>query len=145
MTDSTILSSGVIERQLWIAARPETIFALWIEPDRIVQWMGRTATIEARPGGLFRLDYNGSDIVRGEVLEIDPPRRLVISWGWEADGDPTPPGSSRVEMTLIPDGDGTRLHLRHSGLPGAAVTGHAEGWDQFLPALATVAEANPNA
>jgi uncharacterized protein YndB with AHSA1/START domain len=140
MTDNATLATGIIERDVRIAARPETVFALWVEPERIVQWMGRTVTLDARPGGAFRLDYNGSDIARGEVLEIDPPRRLVLSWGWEAEGDATPPGSSRVEVTLTPDGDGTLLHLRHSGLVDAAVEGHAQGWDQFLPGLVAVAE-----
>ena len=140
MTDQATTSSGVLERQLRISATPETVFDFWVEPDRIVQWMGRSATFEPRPGGAFRLDYNGTDIARGEVLEIDRPRRLVLSWGWEAAGDATPPGASRVEVTLTPDGDGTILQLRHSGLVEVAVTGHAEGWDQFLPGLAAVAE-----
>lgn len=140
MTDFATLESGVIEREVRIAARPETVFAFWTEPDRIARWMGRTVTIDSRRGGAFRIDYNGSDIARGEVLEIDPPHRLVLSWGWEAEGDATPPGSSRVEVTLAPDGDGTLLRLRHSGLAAEAVEGHAVGWDQFLPALVSVAE-----
>jgi uncharacterized protein YndB with AHSA1/START domain len=97
--------------------------------------MGRSATVEAHPGGTFRVDYNGSDIVRGTFVEVDPPRRLVLTWGWEAPGDPTPPGASRVEVDLVPDGDGTLLTLRHTGLASEAIVGHAEGWDQFLPAL----------
>jgi uncharacterized protein YndB with AHSA1/START domain len=142
MTDtSTAPTTGVIERELRIAASPETVFDFWVEPDRIVQWMGRTAVFEPRPGGRFRLDYNGSDIARGEVVEIDRPRRLVLTWGWEAPGDATPPGASTVEVTLTPDRDGTILRLRHSGLVEAAVAGHAEGWDQFLPGLATIAAA----
>jgi uncharacterized protein YndB with AHSA1/START domain len=143
MTDSTTLASGVIERELRIAARPETVFAFWVEPARIVEWMGRIATLDARAGGAFRLVYNDSDIVSGEVLEVDPPRRLVLTRGWEAAGDATPPGASRVEVTFTPDGDGTLLHLRHSGLVDAAVEGHAVGRDQFLPGLASVAEAAP--
>ena len=141
MTDSATLATGVIEREVRIAARPETVFAFWVEPERIREWMGRTVTMEPRTGGAFRIDYNGSDIASGKVLEIDPPRRLVLSWGWEAEGDPTPPGASRVELTLTPDGDGTILRLRHSGLVEAAVEGHAVGWDQFVPGLASVAEA----
>jgi uncharacterized protein YndB with AHSA1/START domain len=141
MTEPTTAAQGVIERELRIAARPETVFAFWVEPERIVQWMGRRATIDARPGGAFRLDYNGEDIASGEIVELDPPRRLVLTWGWEAPGDATPPGSSRVEVTLTPDGDGTLLHLRHSELADEAVEGHAIGWDQFLPGLRDVAGA----
>jgi len=141
MTDHATVAPDVIERELRIAASPETVFDFWTDPDRIVRWMGRTATIEPRPGGTFRIDYNGSDIALGEIVEIDRPRRLVLSWGWEAIGDVTPPGASRVEVDLEPDGDGTILRLRHSGLAVEAVQGHSEGWDQFLPALAAAAAA----
>jgi uncharacterized protein YndB with AHSA1/START domain len=138
MTDNATISAGVIERDVRIAAKPDTVFDFWVDPARIVEWMGRTATIEAHVGGAFRIDYNGTDIASGTILEIDRPRRLVLSWGWEAPGDPTPPGESRVEVIFEPDGDGTRLRLRHSGLPDEAVQGHSEGWDQFLPGLAEV-------
>ena len=139
---TTALDPNVIEREIRIAAPPETVFAFWTDPDRIARWMGRTVTFDARRGGAFRLDYNGSDIASGEVLELDPPHRLVLSWGWEAAGDPTPPGSSRVEVTLTEDGGGTLLRLRHSGLAAEAVEGHAAGWDQFLPGLVSVAAAS---
>ena len=143
MTDNATLTTGTIERELRIAARPETVFSFWVEPDRIRTWMGRTVSMDARAGGAYRIDYNGSDIATGEVLEIDPPRRLVLSWGWEAPGDATPPGASRVEVTLTPDGDGTILRLRHTGLAAEAVEGHAVGWDQFLPGLLAAAVASP--
>ena len=118
---------GVIERELRIAAAPETVFDLLDRPGPDRAWMGRTATIDPRPGGAFRIDYNGSDIASGEILEIDRPRRLVLSWGWEAPGDATPPGASRVEVSLEPDGDGTILRLRHSGLATDAARGPRRG------------------
>ena len=133
--------TGSIERELTIAARPETVFSYFVDPERIVRWMGTTAELDATPGGIFRIDYNGTDIARGEFVEVDPPRRVVFTWGWEAPGDATPPGASTVEVTLTPDGDGTRVHLRHSGLAAATVDGHAQGWDQFLPTLVEVAAA----
>jgi uncharacterized protein YndB with AHSA1/START domain len=138
---TTTAAEGVIERELRIAARPETVFEFWTDPEKLAQWMGRNVRIDPRPGGEYRIDYNGSDIARGTFVELEPPLRLVLTWGWEAPGDPTPPGASRVEVTLVPDGDGTILRLRHSGLVAEAVTGHAEGWDQFLPGLAEVASA----
>ena len=131
--------TGSIERELMIAARPETVFAYFVDPERIVRWMGRTAELDATPGGIFRIDYNGTDIARGAFVEVDAPRRVVFTWGWEAPRDATPPGASTVEVTLTPEGDGTRLRLRHFGLPAEAVEGHAVGWDQFLPTLADVA------
>jgi uncharacterized protein YndB with AHSA1/START domain len=62
-------------------------------------------------------------------------RAQTAAWGWEAPGDPTPPGASLVEVTFEPDGGGTVLRLRHSRLVPEAVAGHAEGWDYFLGRL----------
>jgi uncharacterized protein YndB with AHSA1/START domain len=151
MTDSpttptaTSSRTGTIEREIRIAASPETVFSSWTAPERLARWMGRNVTLEPRVGGAYRIDYNGEDIASGAILELDPPRRLVLSWGWEAGGDPTAPGASRVEVDLEPDGTGTILRLRHSGLVDAAVEGHAVGWDQFLPGLVSAAEAEPAA
>ena len=137
----TRTDSQVLERQIRIGAAPETVFDLWIDPDQIVRWMGRSATLEPRPGGIFRIDYNGSDVVRGEFVEVDRPSRLVLTWGWEAGGDTVPPGASTVEVTFSPDGDGTILTVRHLGLPTDSIEGHGEGWDYFLPRLVEAASA----
>jgi uncharacterized protein YndB with AHSA1/START domain len=139
--DTATAAEGTIEREIRIEARPEIVFAFWTDPDRMARWMGRTVRLDPRPGGEFRVDYNGTDVARGAFVELDPPHRLVLTWGWEAPGDPTPPGGSTVEVTLRPDGTGTLLRLRHTGLAPEVVDGHAIGWDQFLPALANVAAA----
>jgi uncharacterized protein YndB with AHSA1/START domain len=124
--------------ELDIGATPATVWSFWTDPEKLVRWMGDVATLDPRPGGQFRLEYKSGDIARGEYVELDEPRRLVVTWGWEAEGDPTPPGSSRIEVDLEPldDGTGTRLTLRHSGLPSASSAGHDEGWRHFLDRLA---------
>ena len=139
MDGSTLAADEIIEREVRIAAPPETVFAFWTDPTRMARWMGRNIRLDPRPGGEFRVDYNGSDIVRGAFVTVDPPTRIVLTWGWEAPGDPTPPGASTVEVDFMPDGDGTILRLRHSGLVPDAVNGHAEGWDYFLPSLVAAA------
>ena len=139
MDGSTLAADEIIEREVRIAAPPETVFAFWTDPTRMARWMGRDIRLDPRPGGEFRVDYNGSDIVRGAFVTVDPPTRIVLTWGWEAPGDPTPPGASTVEVDFMPDGDGTILRLRHSGLVPDAVSGHAEGWDYFLPSLVAAA------
>jgi uncharacterized protein YndB with AHSA1/START domain len=134
-----------IERELHVAARPETVFRYFVEPERMVRWMGTTADLEPHPGGTFRVDYRGKDVASGTYLEVDPPRRVVFTWGWEMPDDPVPPGASTVEVTLSPtdDGGGTLVRLVHRDLPAEAVDGHAEGWDFFLPTLANVAATTP--
>jgi uncharacterized protein YndB with AHSA1/START domain len=72
----------------------------------------------------------------GEYVEVDPPNRVVFTFGWEGDGNPTPPGSTTVEITLTPDGDGTKVRLVHTGLPSAeSAERHGEGWDTYLARL----------
>ena len=93
MDGSTLAADGVIEREVRVAARPETVFAFWTDPGRMARWMGRDIRLDPRPGGELRIDYNGSDIVSGEFVELDPPTRIVLTWGWEAAGDATPPGA----------------------------------------------------
>jgi uncharacterized protein YndB with AHSA1/START domain len=141
MDGSTVATDGVIEREIRIAARPETVFAFWTDPAKMARWMGRDVRLDPRPGGDLRIDYNGSDIARGSYVAVEPPSRIVLTWGWDAPGDPTPPGASTVEVDFVPDGDGTIVRLRHTGLVAEAVDGHAAGWDQFLPALVAAAGA----
>lgn len=133
-------ASDAIERELRIEARPETVFGFFTEPGKIIRWMGRSAAADARKGGVFRLDYNGFDIMRGQFLEVTPYSRIVFSWGWETLGDGTRPGQSTVEVTLRPDGSGTLLRLIHSGLSKMDRASHGEGWDMFLPMLVSAVE-----
>jgi uncharacterized protein YndB with AHSA1/START domain len=87
------------------------------------------------------------DVVLGEFVELDPPRRLVQTWGWEGPSGSMPPGSTTVAFELVPRHDGTLVRVTHSGLSrGAAADSHARGWDHYLPRLAAVASGgNPGA
>ena len=125
-------------REIRIAARPETVFEFFTDPDKMVRWKGRSATLEPSPGGTYRVAINDLAVARGEFVEVDRPRRVVFTWGWEGT-NPVPPGSSTVEVELVPDGEGTLLRLTHRGLPEEQVEEHAHGWDHFLPRLATAA------
>jgi uncharacterized protein YndB with AHSA1/START domain len=116
-----------------IEAPPEAVFAHLITEDGMVAWMGQHAELQPQPGGGFAVDINGV-LVRGEYLEIDPPHRVVVSWGMAGSED-LPPGSSRVEFTLTPTGNGTALNLVHTGLPDSRAKGHAKGWANYLGRL----------
>lgn len=116
-----------------IRANPDEVFDHLVERDKLVRWMGVEAWIDPRPGGGFRCDVTGGDIARGEYIEIDRPRRVVFTWGWEGN-DAIPPGSTTVTITLAPQGDHTLVELRHRGLP-TALPEHEEGWRNILPRL----------
>jgi uncharacterized protein YndB with AHSA1/START domain len=134
--------AAVVEREIRIAARPETVFDFFVDPEKMVQWKGRKADLDPRPGGTYRVEINEEAIARGEYVEIDAPTRVVFTWGWEGQESgvhAVPPGSSRVEVDLIPDGDGTIVRLRHLNLPEQSREIHGQGWDLYLGRLARVA------
>jgi uncharacterized protein YndB with AHSA1/START domain len=133
-----------VEREVAIDASPETVWEFLVDPAKATRWMGMTASLEARPGGEYRVEVIPGHVARGEFVEVERPRRLVHTWGWEpgADGEANavPPGSSTIEIELIPDGDGTMLRFTHRDLTsGEAAQSHAHGWDHYLDRLATVA------
>ena len=130
----------VIEREIQINARPETVFAFFIEPARMIQWKGIHATMDARPGGSYRVQINAQEVASGSFVKIEPFERIVFTWGWEGNESPLPPGASTVEVTLTPASNGTLLRLRHYGLPPPLYQVHADGWDHFLPRLQAATE-----
>jgi uncharacterized protein YndB with AHSA1/START domain len=131
-------SQPYVHRELRIEARPEIVFQYFVDPDRIARWAGPVLVADARPGGAFQTILEGKHSGSGRFVEIDPPRRIVYTWGWDEPNHPIPPGSTRVEVDLTPDRGGTLLRLRHFGLPADAVDDHTEGWTYFLGKLATV-------
>jgi uncharacterized protein YndB with AHSA1/START domain len=116
-----------------IAAPPEAVYPYLTRAEAIVTWMGDYAVLDAQPGGVFHLDINGVP-VRGRYLELEPPHRLVVSWG-HAGSARLPPGSSTVEITLTPIPAGTRVTVEHRDLPSEQVAQHAVGWPHFLSRL----------
>jgi uncharacterized protein YndB with AHSA1/START domain len=136
---STQTEPLTIERELSIAARPETVWKLLVDPAEQSKWWGTPLDFDARPGGPFRVEVIPGHIAAGEFVALDEPRRLVYTWGWEGDGA-VAPGSSTIEIHLHVEGDGTRLTFLHTGLPSEeSVASHSHGWDNYLPRLATAA------
>jgi uncharacterized protein YndB with AHSA1/START domain len=133
----------VVEQTLRIGARPETVWRYWTDPERICEWWGAAAELDPRPGGTCRVEMGGGAVMQGEFLELVPYERIVFSFGWEsAGGAPAiAPGSTRVEVTLSPEGGDTVLTLRHTGIPAARADEHAAGWGHFLPRLSEAAAA----
>ena len=128
-----------VEHELRIEAPPETVFAYFVDPERLTSWMGRRATLDPRPGGACRVEFLEDAVMAGEFVEVSPPHRVVLAWGWEQERAGVPPRSTEVEVTLEPDGDATILRLVHRRLPSDAVAFHRAGWDHYLAELGRVA------
>jgi uncharacterized protein YndB with AHSA1/START domain len=133
----------VVRRTVEIAASPETVWELLVDPVKAIRWWGIGAEFDPRPGGRFRVHVIPGSVASGEFVELDPPRRLVYTWGWsEGGGGPelVPSGSTTVEVDLEPTAAGTILRLTHSGLPTEEqAANHGAGWDNYLGRLAIVA------
>lgn len=129
----------MIEHSLRIQARPETVWGFFTDAERLARWWG-AAELDARPGGglTVRMHEGPRPVMSGRFVELVPYERLVFTFGWEpAPGVPAvPPGSSTVEITLTPDGDGTHLTLRHHGLPSGLMGETFAGWRDLLGRLA---------
>ena len=133
------VNEGVVLARVEIAVAPERVFQA-LTTEELTKWWGaddqyRTTrfSIELRPGGRWRSDGRGRDgsdfHVEGEVLEVDPPKRLVQTWkpSWE----PGPP--TTIVYTLEPIDGGTRVTVRHSGfIDPASCDSHANGWTRVL-------------
>jgi uncharacterized protein YndB with AHSA1/START domain len=132
-----------VEREIEIAASPETVWRFLSDPERARSWWGVRVELDLVAGGRYRVEVVPGRVVSGAFVEIDPPRRLVYTFGWEeGSGIPgaVPPGSTRVEIDLISEGAGTRLRLVHRDLPGPeSAASHTRGWVHYLGRLAVAA------
>src|SRR5260370_16544844 len=131
------MAAEPVTASVHVDAPPEQVYEYFTRPEAIVSWMGDYAWLEARPGGRFVLDIKGAP-VRGQFLHLDPPHRLLISWGY-AGSDHLPPGASTVEVRLTADRGGTRVELQHRDLPPDERPGHACGWTHYLAPLQSAA------
>jgi uncharacterized protein YndB with AHSA1/START domain len=132
------VESTIIRREIAIAARPETVWQLLVDPREMVRWMGRSARVDLRPGGEYRVEVIPGHTASGSFVEIDPYRRLVYTWGWDGK-ESVPPGTTTVIFELEPRGGGTLLRFTHRDLPNAeAAATHAHGWQHYLPRLAAL-------
>ncbi len=126
----------IVERL--INACAEDAFAFITKPERLRRWQVVTAAIDLRIGGEYRYTVTPGNVAGGTVTEIEPGKRLAITWGWEH-SDTVPVGASEVVIDLIPQDDKTLVRFTHSGLPESDAGGHAEGWNHYADRLAEAA------
>ena len=126
-------------REIMIDATPDTIWPFLTDPERHVEWLGTVAEIDPQPGGVYRVLVGGQHQSAGEYVEVVPMERVVFTFGWEQEGHPIPPGSTTIEISLLPEGDKTLVRLVHRGLPDDAVSDHGQGWAHYIGRLAIAA------
>ena len=126
-----------IERSVELAHPPAKVWAALTTPEGLSAWFGDRAELDPQPGGVFSLDM-GDALARGAYITVDPPYRVVFSWGIPG-SDTLPPGGSTVEVVLTPDGDDTMVVLTHRDVPPTHIEGHRAGWEHQLGRLPSAA------
>jgi uncharacterized protein YndB with AHSA1/START domain len=146
--------------RVYIRATPEAIWTAITDPDWTDRYgYGGRAQYELRPGGSFQLLANEGMraqgvpevAVDGEVIEADPPRRLVQTWRLAMEASLAAEGFTRLTYEIEPlDGGVTKLTITHdltdtpvhAGLVAGEMedTGAGGGWAWVLSGLKTVLE-----
>ncbi len=132
--------SDTIEREITINAPLERVWELVTQPEHVGSWFGDAgAEIDLRPGGAIKVIWKDAGEIDGRVDRVEPP--TLFSWRW----DQGKAGSTLVEFTLAPAGEGTLLRVVESGFNSLAATAeerrakfdsHTEGWGIELGHLA---------
>jgi len=117
--------------------RVEDVWAALTRADALSAWLNEMVGFEPEVGCRFQMrctrDDGSIDVYHCEVLELEPPRRMLWSWLLEQPGNPSP---TRVEYRLEPVPSGTRLVVRHSGdRPDEVAARFRQGWPTKLAAL----------
>jgi uncharacterized protein YndB with AHSA1/START domain len=146
--------------RIYIKTTPEKVWEAITNPDWTEKYgYGGRAILDLRPGGKFIHETNPAmraqgapDVaVDGEVIESDPPRKLVLNWRMAMDPASFAEGFTRLTYDIVSGGPGvTRLTVTHEleGAPKLSllVSGSLEehgaggGWSWILSGLKTLLE-----
>jgi uncharacterized protein YndB with AHSA1/START domain len=138
--EQSAASDEPVVKDVYIDAPPQVVYSFLIDPAKIAQWIGTEVDVDPRPGGIFRIVPNRVDVIRGTYLAVEPYSKVTFTWGFEGDGHAVPAGSTVVEITLTPEGEGTRLRLVHRNLAEEPRAEHDMGWDHYVARLRIAAE-----
>ena len=140
MTTMTALTTQVY--QVFIKASPEQIWEAITKPEFTSKYF-HGVTIDTTPEA--RRSFQGGELKNvADVLEFDPPRRLVHSWISYYDPELASEEPSRVTWEIEPQEGGTSLltvvHDQLEGAPKTAESVSGEGWMIVLSGLKTLLE-----
>ncbi len=148
---SSAQSSG---KRPWTAAPQEKVFEIYIKTSAERLWealtdeemrrrynFGVAVISDWSTGSSYELSHpQGGTIAAGEILESDPPRRLVQSFNALWSEEIRAEGTSRVTWEIEPVGDSCRLTVTHDQLSESANGELYGGWPMILSGLKTLLE-----
>jgi uncharacterized protein YndB with AHSA1/START domain len=130
--------------EVFIQASPDRVWKALTDGALTERYFHRTR-VESTwlPGApLTYLNRDGSVGLEGEIVEADPPRRIVHTFHFPEDPDEPIERRSRVTWELEPRGPATLLRLTHDDFDGETKTyrGVEDGWVSVLSGLKTLLE-----
>jgi activator of HSP90 ATPase len=106
---------------------PQDLYAAWLDSERHGAFTGLTATVESHIGGRHTA-WDG--YIEGEILELEPDRRILQSW--RSLDFPADAPNSRLEVLLHSTSDGgVEMTLVHSEIPEGQGSDYEEGWFEY--------------
>ena len=128
----------------YIRTTPERVWEALTQPETIKQfWFGVTAESDWKPGSSWRLLFEDGRVAdTGEILESDPPRRLVIKWRNEFKPELKAEGYATCTMDVEPAGEAVKLTITHSmeRADSQFIAGVSGGWPRILSNLKSLLE-----
>jgi uncharacterized protein YndB with AHSA1/START domain len=127
----------------YIRTTPEKVWEALTEPAFTRQfWFGAHNESEWKKGAPWKLVFDDGRVAdAGEILEVDPPRRLVIKWQNEMMADAKADGYTRCTITIEPSGDTVKLTVVHEAdHPHKHIENVSNGWPAVLSSLKSLLE-----
>lgn len=128
----------------YIRTSPEKLWQALTKPEFTRQyWYGTWQESSWKAGSSWTLMIpDGRVADSGEVLEIDPPRKLVLTWRKEFQPQMREEGYSRATFTLEPLDDVVKLTVTHEMAKAGSklIEGLANGWPPILSSLKSLLE-----
>ena len=135
----------------YIRSTPEKVWAALTDPRSVrTFWFGMNVACDFKPGSPWSLSFEDGRVAdAGEILEAEPPRRLVIRWRNEFKPELKAEGYSRCTMSIetaeyYPGMGGTavKLTIQHEieGTGGKFIEAVSGGWPKVISNLKSYLE-----
>ncbi len=128
----------------YIRTTPEKLWSALTDAAFMKQyWFGNHCESEWKPGSPWKLvAENGVLLDAGEIVEADPPRRLVIRWQHRNKPELEVEGASRCTMELEPNGRAVKLSITHTieREPSKFIEAVSGGWPKVISNLKSLLE-----
>ncbi len=128
----------------YIRTTPEKLWQALIDPDFTRQyWCETWQESQWKPGSPWGIKApDGRMIDSGEIIEIEPHRRLLLTWRKELFHEVHAEGFSRLTIDLEPVGESVKLSLVHEiDYPRSKlIESVSGGWPAILASLKTLLE-----